>query len=291
MSSGSTGRSNSATWRRWLALELQRLRSEAGLSMQQVADRASFSKGRVSQLETRERLVRDDDLDQLLPFFGVPEDERAPYYEAAHGARTKGWWERQAGRALPDWFTVYVGLEQGASKLSIYEPLMVSGLFQTPEYASAVVRGSAIPRTEAQVERIVRARLQRQDALLGDTDPVQCWLVLTEAALRNVVGDAHVTRAQLLHLAELAERPNVTVQVIPFADGIYIAKGAFAILDFDKRNDPGLVYLEYSGGSMLTEQDSEIDAHRLDFQHLCAQALPRSRSADLIRQLAEEPLP
>jgi transcriptional regulator with XRE-family HTH domain len=121
-----TEASSPTVWRRWLAFELARLRREAGLDQKDVAKALRCTVGKVSYYETAERPVVVRDLDEvLLPLYNVPQQRWPLYLQAAKDSRQKGWWERYDANTLPSWFSLFVGLEQGASQIRIYEAQLI----------------------------------------------------------------------------------------------------------------------------------------------------------------------
>jgi hypothetical protein len=241
----------------------------------------------VSYFENAQRPVVPRDLDEvLLPLYGVPEERWPAYLDAARRSREKGWWEAYDEDVLPEWFSRFVGLEQGASLLRSYDPQTVSGLLQTPEYAAEVIRSGSPGFTEEQIAQRVELRTRRQAALTRAHDPLQLWVVLDEATLRRVVGGPAAMRAQIEHVVAATEQPNVTVQVMPFGRGAHAGMaGGFTILDFPWPTDPGVVFLE-SGWSVgvYFEQPHEVDDQSLAFRKLSDLALP---PADSVAMMAE----
>jgi transcriptional regulator with XRE-family HTH domain len=276
-------------WRRWLAAELRRLRAESGLDQKQVAKALRCTVTKVSYFENAQRPVVPRDLDEvLLPLYGVPEQRWPEYLDAARRSREKGWWEAYDGDVLPEWFARFVGLEQGASRLRTYDPQTVCGLLQTPEYAAEVIRCASAGFTETQITQRVELRTRRQAALTREVDPLELWVVLDEAALRRVVGGPAAMRAQLEHVIEASERPNVTVQVLPFDRGAHAGMaGSFTILDFPWSTDPGVVFVE-SGWSVgvYFEQPHEVRDQSLAFQKLADLALPPAESVEMMAKAA-----
>jgi transcriptional regulator with XRE-family HTH domain len=276
-------------WRRWLAFELRRLREEAGLTQKDTSGQCGWSTSRLSFLENVQQGVTEDDLDKLLTLYDVPRDRWAPYLDAADRSRQKGWWQRYGERVVPEWLSLHVGLEQGASQIRAFEPLVVPGLLQTPDYAAAVLRSDMTPRTDKQIAELVELRTTRQEILTRNENPTELWVVLDEVALRRVGGDRPTMAAQLAHLAAMADRPNVTVQVLPIDHGVYSHTfGAFKVFGFQWVSDPGVVYLEHRDGALYLEESHEVEGHALVFQHLGVLALPPQDSLAMIRNLAEE---
>jgi transcriptional regulator with XRE-family HTH domain len=279
-------------WRRWLASELRRLRAAAGLEQKQVAKALRCTVTKVSYFENAQRPVVPRDLDEvLLPLYGVPRSLWPAYVDAAHRAREKGWWEDHEGAQRPEWFSRFVGLEQGASELWAYEPQYVPGLLQTPAYAEAVIRSAALSRpSDREVAAKVGFRTRRQGALTRPDHPLRLWVVLDEAALRRVVGGPEAMRAQVEHLVEAARRPNVVLQVLPFDRGAHAGMaGGFSILSFPWAADAGLGFLE-SGWSVgvYFEQPHDIADQRLAFGKLCDLALGPEDSRRAMAEVAAE---
>jgi hypothetical protein len=113
------------------------------------------------------------------------------------------------------------------------------------------------------------------------------WVVLDEAVLHRQVGGAKVMHDQLLHLAAVAHRPNVTIEVIPYQAGAHSGLlGAFVIADF--ADAPSIAYLETAAGGQIIEEQSGAAGVALTFDTLRSDALPRRASQDMIMKIAEE---
>lgn len=282
--------SSPTVWRRWLALELARLRAEAGLDQRDVAKALRCTVGKVSYIETAQRPVVLRDLDEvLLPLYNVPEERWPVYIQAAKDSRRKGWWETYDSDALPPWFSLYVGLEQGAADIRSYDAQLVPGLLQTPEYCEAVARRGAIERDDDEVRRHVDLRMARQQVLDRAPDPLRFDAVIDEAALHLVVGGADVMRSQLTHLASMAARRTVTVQVLPYAQGAHPGMlGRFSIVGFPWPADPGVTLIEHRAGAVYLDGPDEVEAHVVAFDRLRSLALGPEDSVSILRKAAEE---
>lgn len=278
--------SSPTVWRRWLAHELLRLRLAAGFERAQVAERIRCTSQKIGHLETATVPPKIKDLeDILLPMYGVPRECWHRYLQAARDARQKGWWESHT-EAMSNWFSLYVGLEYGASGLHCWEPHLINGLLQTQAYAAAVLRAGTEKRSEAQLEQQSKLRLQRQ-RILDHEDPPELWVVLDESVLHANVGGAEVMLAQLHHVLEAARRPKVTVQVLPRNAGPHPGMlGAFTLLDFPTEGDPGAVYLEHRTGALYLEHTSELNDYRAAWQRLAGLALSPTASTELITETA-----
>lgn len=276
-------------WRRWLAFELRRLREERGLPQREVGKRCGWSGARLSYIENGQQNVTADDLDQLLPLYEVPEDERQRFREAAERARDKGFWDHYDPRIVPDWLAQYIGLEQGAASISCVDPVVIPGLLQTREYAAAVIGGDVTPRPERQVDQLVDLRMDRQAVVTRDAEPATLSAIIDESVLWRTAGGPAVMVRQLEHLVELAGRPNVTIRVVPLDGGIRACMfGTSRILTFPWPSDPGAVYVEHRDGAVYIEDPVAVDNHRLLFKHSESSALLPDQTLSLIRQIAEE---
>lgn len=281
--------SSPTVWRRWLALELRRLRDERGLAQKDAGKACGWSGARLSYIETGQQNVVDDDLDKLLPLYDVPDAERPTFYDAAAHAQEKGFWERNGQAGVPDWGSLYVGLEQGAAEVWCVEPAFIPSLLQTGAYTSAVIRSDVMPRTDRQISRVVKLRLQRQAIVTRSDQPVNVRVVMDESVLHRAAGSLAVMAEQLDHLLEMAERPNVSIRVLPFERGVNACLfGPYRILAFPWASVPGVVFIEYRDGAMYIEDEPTVEGHRLAFGHLAEISLSPDESLVKIREFAKE---
>ena len=273
--------------RKRLGIELRRLREQAELTCEDVGRRLECSGTRISRMETGRISVRPGDARELLEVYGVTGAAADALVQLAREARRKGWWHTYS-RVLPHWFEPYIGLESEAVRLRDFQPLVIPGLLQTEDYARAVLRAAPLAGGSAEIDRLVDLRMERQK-ILGQDGPPNLWVVLSESVLRVQVGGPAVMRAQLLRLAEVAERPNVTVQVLPYTTAAHVHPvSPFTMLEFADTADPAVVYLEHLTGSLFLENEDEVRRHRVVFDHLCAEALDTGQSADLIARMAAD---
>ena len=176
---------------------------------------------------------------------------------------------------LPGWFTLYVELEAAAQRISTYQPSVLDGLLQTPDYAHAVFAAGQPRLSAKEIERRVQIRLGRQQQLLAREDPVQLNLVLCESVLLRAIGGPDVLAAQREHLRLLNQRETIDVRVLTFATGAHPAvRGRLTVLDLDGDADPDVVYLESLNGSRYLEMSSELVRYRGIFAELRSRATP-----------------
>jgi hypothetical protein len=278
-------RSSPTARRRRLATALRQLREERDLNCTEAGKAVGWSESKVSRIETGRVKIAQPDLELLLDLYEVTGETRAGLLTLARQATHRGWW-RSYSDALPAWFENYVGLENGAKSLFTYQNQLVHGLMQTEDYATALFAANQPALSVDEVERQLAARATRQ-ALLTAPNPLRVWAVVDEAVLRRQVGGKAVMRGQLHRLLEIAAMPNVTLQVMPFAEGAHASMGtSFELLQFPEPGDTAIVYIEDHTSSQYLEAAPDIERYTLIFDHLRASALAPERSAEFINQVA-----
>ncbi|WP_017595573.1 helix-turn-helix domain-containing protein [Nocardiopsis potens] len=269
---------------RRLAGELRRRREHAGHQITDAAKTLGWSGTKLGRFEAAEtRRIKSADLDALLDLYKVDDPaEREALHQLARDAKDRGWWSQYKGvftDQLPDF-------EAEASAIRTFEPQVIPGLLQTPEYAEAVIRGGQAHDDEAITARVA-ARMERQQ-ILNRHDPPEYWAIIDEAALRRPIGTPEVMSAQLRHLVRMATREGVTVQVLPFAAGSHAANmGALVIMDFAEPLDPSIAYTETYAASLILERPEEVARFTRVFAHASASALPGAESVAFIRDVAQ----
>jgi hypothetical protein len=161
------------------------------------------------------------------------------------------------------------------------------GVLQTESYIRAM-NTTAHPRvTDEEVTKQVEVRLERQ-AILDQPDTT-LHFILSEPALRRNVGDTTIMHQQLLHLAEVAERPNVELQVLPFdAQTFGAAWLGFTILRFDRDAASDVVYLEYWTDADYLDRSGAVQAYTAPWNRLSAAAMGQVESRHLVLGVADE---
>ena len=256
--------------------ELRYYRTRAGLSQKDLASRTNVSHDVISKIETGERPPAEDFPPRLD---AVPELE-------TQGGLARLWDHLKKGQKqrLHGWFQEWADIEAEAKALRWYEPLVVPGLLQTEDYARAIL--SARPDGNLDdLDEQVAARLARQ-AVLDRPDAPQLWCVLDEGVLHRAIGGSKVMRSQLYRLAEVAEHPKTTIQVIRAVGAHAGLLAHFVIADLDAR--PPVVYLETAAEGHVTDSPSVAAHVAIRFDRLRAEAESRAASRDVIRKVAEE---
>ena len=162
------------------------------------------------------------------------------------------------------------------------------GLFQTEDYARAVIMLGHQAAPAWEIDNRVALRMKRQDLLTG-ADPPKVWSVMDETALRRPVGGPQVMRAQLHHLAEIAQLPQVTVQVVPFRHGGHAAAGGpFTILRFAEPDLRDVVYIEQLTSALYLDKPTEVDSYLEVMEQLCLQAEPTAKTTDILNGILKD---
>jgi transcriptional regulator with XRE-family HTH domain len=272
--------------RRRLAAEMRRLRKESGRGREEAATAGGIAPATLSRIEAGSHAPSPGAIALLCKFYGVSEEHTDALVALARESRKRGWWQKY-GEGIPDWFEVYVGLEEEAAEVRSYQPVSIYGLLQTEAYAKAVL---TVDRTVGEQEgaRRVEVRLKRQELLEG-TDSPALWTIMDEAVLRREIGGRPVMREQLEHLLVISRLAGVMVQVIPNAAGAHASMdSAFTIIGFPDRRDPDVAYVQYRRGSIYLEEPAEVDDYDQLFNQLRAKALGFEESRALIAQIINE---
>jgi transcriptional regulator with XRE-family HTH domain len=262
--------------RRELGALLRAMRTEAGMTVEQVAAALLVSPSKVSRLETGHRGASPRDIRDLCNLYGVTDPaQRDHLARLAREGKEQAWWQPYD---LP--YATYVGLEAEATSICDFG-WVIPGLLQTPEYVRAMHEG-AMPRlSSAVIDQRIEVRTTRQ-AILTRDDPPQFSAIVDEAALHRVLGGPAIMAAQLDRVVDACALPNVSVQVIPFSAGAHPATDStFILLEFAPPV-PGVVYVEGLVGQMYLERPQDVARYTQIFDRLSTLALSQQQSVDLL---------
>ncbi|WP_281690724.1 helix-turn-helix domain-containing protein [Pseudonocardia thermophila] len=270
--------------RRRLGAELRRLRTRAGLTLDEVAAQLTCSTSKISRLETGKGIPKLPDVRELIRIYGVTSDtEQEMLLRLVHDSREHGWWEPLLD-GLPhdtvvDLSARHAALESDALRVSAFEIVWVHGLLQTPDYARAVLAATGRVEHDGEIDRLVELRRRRQEALLRADSPLELVLVLDESVLHRVVGSPAIMAEQLQHLSVMARRPNVSVRVLPFAGGARRGHaGAFGVIEFLPGAGSDVAYLEGHTGLTHLDGPGDVEEYRAVFGELLLASLDATAS-------------
>ncbi|MFD8497996.1 helix-turn-helix transcriptional regulator [Amycolatopsis sp. NPDC059657] len=271
----------------YIAIELQRLRSESGHTMAQVAERLGCSTSHINHIEKGRDLPKQPEIEVLLEFYGL--GERIPsFLELLKAARRGDDWFTGFAGASPEWFDLFLGLEAAAEQLESWDPGVIPGRFQIPEYTEHVIRRLRPDLTDAEVQRRIALRQARQELLTRPNAPT-VWAIIDESVLHRGI-PAPAMRRQLLHLDQIAEQPKVQLRVWKMSSGPAPGlHGPFVMMSLPHL--PGLPAVVYTDGPIrgtYHKEPGEVLVYRNILTQLHADAAHPEESRAIIRRRAEE---
>lgn len=277
------------TLRVMIGSNLRRLREEAGISREDAGEEIRGSASKISRVELGRVSFRLRDVRDLMIMYGVRDDDEIErFVDMASEANRPSKWHRY-NDFLPDWFSSYLDMEGAASMIRTYEVQVVPGLLQNEAYARAVMMLGYGHTPLTEIDKRIDVRLKRQEILDREDKPPELWAVLDEAALHRPFGGAGVMRGQIQALMEACDKPNVRIQIVPFASGAHSGAGApFTWLRFAYEELNDVIYLEHLTGGLYLERDNEIDAYQAAMEHLCVQATQPNKTQDFLRQILSD---
>jgi hypothetical protein len=245
-----------------------------------------MSPAKISRIETARVGVKPRDVMDLLDQYGIEGTHRENLLTLTREARQQGWWHSYSD-VLSEGTEMWAGLETEAESIRTFDVQVIHGLLQTSEYAEAVFHAYYRAEPAEQIQRRVELRMARQQLVVHEKN-APIWVVLDESVLRRKVGPSQLMQSQYRRLLELSEHSNVTLQVLPFAAGVYSgAPVPFTIMGLP-RPDPEVVVIEYRGGNLYLERPEDVAVHAHLFDRLRANAQGPDDSIRLITRLANE---
>lgn len=267
---------------RGLGVELRTLRNKRRLSLRHVATQLGWQPSRLSRIETGKQGITTEDVASLLVIYGVTGDERDRLLAMTERADEPNLWEIQG--PLSQESRTLIQIEPTATGIVNFQPLLIPGLLQTPEYTRTLMKAGGVADEDAEVR--VAARMSRQ-AILSRETPPDLEMIVDEGALRRVVGSPTTMARQLRHLVEATERPNVALRVLPWFIGAHTGlDGAFTLFDFDR--DKPVVYLDHKISGLFLEQPEQVAFFRAEVDRLASSALSHQDSVATVAAIAKE---
>jgi hypothetical protein len=250
-----------------------------------VARALGTSVTKISRMETGERGLYVDDVSACLGLYRVPAPEREELLKLVRNGGDPNWWQlKQSG--LPSEWQDLMSLEAEATAITNFEPLLVPGLLQTPEYATAVISGFNPELSESEVNALVATRMARQSLLAKRNGPT-LHAIVDEIVLRRPVGEPGVMQRQLQHLLACARRHNITLQVLPFSAGATPGlDGPIVILDL--ADGSSVAHFETRRAGAFLSEEPHIQASKLAARRLSALAMSPDQAVRLIASIARE---
>jgi transcriptional regulator with XRE-family HTH domain len=276
--------------RRRLRTELRKARQDAGQTQEQVADAMDWSLSKMIRIEAGTVGISTTDLKALLDHYELDDpDLRSQLVVLARAARERSWWSVYRDVAPPGLLQL-IGYEAASYIIRNFETLLIPGLLQTEDYARAVIPSLEGGTTAERLDTLVEIRMRRQEQVDRD-DPPLMFFILDEAAVRRLVGSRDIMRRQIHYLSEMAAKPNVTIEIVPFTTGTHPGlRGPFVIIEFPEPGDEDVLFLEARGDLIRggISEEGEVSAHREVFEELRRLSLGPDGSITYLSKLADE---
>ncbi|MFF4531630.1 helix-turn-helix domain-containing protein [Streptomyces sp. NPDC001407] len=274
--------------RRRLGDLLRETRESARLSSDEAARLMGWDPTRLSKIENARARISATEISELMKAYGV-EDESliGALAGLAKDAGKRGWWQTY-GDVVAAEYSDYISLESDAESMNIYAPSLIPGLLQTGAYAREVIAATSMIRTPEEVTALAEVRKTRQVVLTRTERPLKLWAVIDERALlHRFAGHPSLMREQLRHLLDMADLPNITIQVMAIGATPHPGMlGLFHVVHF-RRPWPTVVHLENIMGSTFVEGSSVTKVYEDAFDLVVAAALPVDYSRERIKSIME----
>ena len=217
-----------------------------------------WSLSKIIRIESASSGISANDLKALLQLYGVKDPGQVDsLVTLARAARERSWWSAYRDVA-PQSLLQLIEYESAAHAIRQFETLFIPGILQTEDYASAVIQNyyDEGPGSD-QLRALVELRTRREDLFDGENPP-SFHFILDEAVVRRLVVGPSVMRRQLRRLIEVANKPNITMEIIPFSAGLHPGmKGPFEIIEFADPSDSDIVFMESPRGDIISDDPEE----------------------------------
>ncbi|MFC7386495.1 helix-turn-helix domain-containing protein [Sphaerisporangium rhizosphaerae] len=272
---------------RWLGAKLAELRLHAGIpSLAIAAERCRRSTGSLSRIENGLVGIPPRDIPPILDAYQVTDPavrQKLMVVAAEIQQERRGWWVEHSDALAPSYVDL-IRLEATATEIRTYETFLIPGLLQTEAYARVFVAAMRGLSSETEVEEFVTVRMTRKAVLTGGR-PVVLRALINEAALRHPIGGTEIFREQIKYLCECADRPGVTVQVLPFTDRPHPGmSGAFTILKLPQLD---VVHIEAMNTDMYLEDEHAVMQYLHAYDRLCEIAWSPEETVRYLAELAD----
>lgn len=256
-----------------LGEELRAQRKAKGWTQVEAGEKLGWSDSFISDVERGDKTPRSDFAAKCDEVFGLP-GTFARLHDVVKFA------------AYPSFFVRVLPYETTAARIHGWELGSVPGLFQTEDYARALISATRPQDTTAQIERLVSARMQRQEILTGENAP-KIWYVIDESVLLRVVGSRAVMAGQVDALIGWATMPGIVLQVLPLAAGDHPGTdGPMVAFEFEDR--PAVIYCEGKRSGRIVEDAAEVADLSTTLHAVRASALSPRATLDLLRNTGRD---
>ena len=259
-------------------------RLAAGVELAAVQEALKLGASMVSKLEYGRRGIKASHVKTLAKLYRLDDETTRSRIDLAISAEAPAWWSPYR---VPEHYQQYVGLETGADKVRTFELVYVPGLFQTEDYARASHARSPRQMSDVEIARSTGLRRARQARLHTKDHPLKVDAIISEAALRCMVGGPEVMAAQALHLAELSRSKNITIHVLPGQVHHEAMFGPYSLVTFAEMPDLDTVYLEHYRGLYL-ERPEQVGEFKQTHESLRKRAMGIEETRTWLVNLASD---
>jgi len=234
-----------------------------------------MSQSKLSKIENGRVAPATADVERILTALDVSPEIKAEYLAVARTQATEATaWRLFRRMGYHKKQEQIRALESSMTLLRLFQPSLVPGLLQTPEYIRAVLEPKGL--TDEQLSRTVSARIERQ-RVLYDTGKV-LHIVVTEPVLRWRLLPPAMMAGQLDRIVSVSRLPNVDVRVVP--------------LDAPQRDVPGhsfvirddrVVTVETTHAEVVVTDPRDVSLYVEKFDRFASVSL----AGDAMRELAE----
>lgn len=261
---------------RALSAALKQIRTDKGVGQRELARMLGIQHANISFWESGKRIPDVTDVAAILAKLDVTGPERERILDLARHATEPNWLTAGVPGMSPGLAGV-LDCERTASTITDWSPLVLPGLLHTSDYARALL-SAGLPANEA--EPRVMMRMARRDVLIR-SQPANMIALIHERALDEVMGSPTVQVDQLRHVLTMAERPNVTVQVVQSGQGWHPGMaGPFILFDFP--GSPSIVHIEHHRSSAFLYDEADVQDYKAAAEAIRSVAMSPEESLELI---------
>jgi transcriptional regulator with XRE-family HTH domain len=251
---------------RALGFGLRKTRKERGVGLRELARATGVHPAELSNWELGLRVPKVEEVALLLGQLRVGVPERQRLLDLAEHAREPNWLEKEMPDA-PAILTTLAEYERTAAAIFSWQPMLVHGLLQTPDYARSILSYGGSPAQL--VEQRLRVRMVRQAAMREYRAP-ECSILLGEIALRQQIGGPETLVDQLRHLVGLPRR--LAVRVVPSGGGFHPGlNGSFSVFEYSDL--PAIVFLDQHRGSAYIYDEEQVADYKSAAKTMASLAL------------------
>ncbi|UQW99117.1 helix-turn-helix transcriptional regulator [Streptomyces sp. RerS4] len=280
-----------------LGYELRQLRERAGKTLEEVTAAGAVTGLNFAKLQALEKGTRPlrsaADLRNLLQYYGVEDEEDvAALLAIQREGASQDWWHPYRS-TMPSGMPRFMGIEAAARETWAFHPALVYGLLQTEDYARHLHEDAqrVEETTSESITRNVAVRMRRKKAIERNEDPLLLRAVLWEPALRNLVGNPDVMRAQYDELIRLAGLPHVHLQILPILPPRFrghLPTANFAVLHLEEGLPTSVQVDTPWSSTSVSDKPREVGKFKRAFNGLMSSALPPEDTPEFLHQLSRE---